>query len=359
MANGPRASNGFPFPSIYSRSPSSQGHQDLFGCERTTFESKAKRARQSTGVKAFSPRLARLCPLDTHPLSLSFLSNANLPPVAMFASPASHHPHQNPLAAAANGQQQQQQQQQPAQPVPPPSLREILDAFGKDGNGDREMLMSILSSKRAEEEVRPSSDRIRPGTIRAIADRFPLSLSSASPRSSTTRRSSSCSPSSIRRSRPTHSSPSSSSSGSARLRLAHPPRAATSRCRRPLRRTIRSARPRRRRRRHPSRARQPATRPTPGRLAGPTHSPCRSTASTSGPRSRPASTRPPRPGGRGARRRPRRHPVQQRPSTAPSSSLWRRRPSQRLRCRATRACRRRRCRRRRRARSSSLSSGQR
>jgi hypothetical protein len=70
----------------------------------------------------------------------------------MFASPASHHPHQNPLAAAANGQQQQPQAAQP--PLPPPSLREILDAFGKDGNGDREMLMSILSSKRAEEEVR-------------------------------------------------------------------------------------------------------------------------------------------------------------------------------------------------------------
>jgi hypothetical protein len=69
----------------------------------------------------------------------------------MFASPASHHPHQNPLAAAANGQQQPQAAQPP---LPPPSLREILDAFGKDGNGDREMLMSILSSKRAEEEVR-------------------------------------------------------------------------------------------------------------------------------------------------------------------------------------------------------------
>lgn len=73
----------------------------------------------------------------------------------MFASPASHHPHQHPLHAGGTAQPSQTTAGQ--QPLPPPSLREVLDAFGRDGNGDREMLMSILASKRAEEEVRSAS----------------------------------------------------------------------------------------------------------------------------------------------------------------------------------------------------------
>jgi hypothetical protein len=35
----------------------------------------------------------------------------------------------------------------------PPSLREILEAFSKDGGGDRDLLLAILGAKRAEEEV--------------------------------------------------------------------------------------------------------------------------------------------------------------------------------------------------------------
>ena len=40
------------------------------------------------------------------------------------------------------------------QPTPPSSLTSILDSFRRSGEGDRELLLSILGAKKAEEEVR-------------------------------------------------------------------------------------------------------------------------------------------------------------------------------------------------------------
>lgn len=39
------------------------------------------------------------------------------------------------------------------QPPPPASLGSILDSFRRSGEGDRELLLSILGAKKAEEEV--------------------------------------------------------------------------------------------------------------------------------------------------------------------------------------------------------------
>jgi hypothetical protein len=39
------------------------------------------------------------------------------------------------------------------QPPPPSSLSSILDSFRRSGEGDRELLLSILGAKKAEEEV--------------------------------------------------------------------------------------------------------------------------------------------------------------------------------------------------------------
>ena len=44
-----------------------------------------------------------------------------------------------------------------AQPAPPSSLTSILDSFRRSGEGDRELLLSILGAKKAEEEVRLGS----------------------------------------------------------------------------------------------------------------------------------------------------------------------------------------------------------
>ncbi|TYJ56737.1 hypothetical protein B9479_002507 [Cryptococcus floricola] len=38
-------------------------------------------------------------------------------------------------------------------PAPPASLNSILDSFRKSGEGDRELLLSILGAKKAEEEA--------------------------------------------------------------------------------------------------------------------------------------------------------------------------------------------------------------
>jgi hypothetical protein len=39
------------------------------------------------------------------------------------------------------------------QPSPPASLASILDSFRRSGEGDRDLLLSILGAKKAEEEV--------------------------------------------------------------------------------------------------------------------------------------------------------------------------------------------------------------
>jgi hypothetical protein len=39
------------------------------------------------------------------------------------------------------------------QPAPPASLSSILESFRKSGEGDRDLLLSILGAKKAEEEV--------------------------------------------------------------------------------------------------------------------------------------------------------------------------------------------------------------
>jgi hypothetical protein len=41
------------------------------------------------------------------------------------------------------------------QPAPPASLSSILESFRKSGEGDRDLLLSILGAKKAEEEVSP------------------------------------------------------------------------------------------------------------------------------------------------------------------------------------------------------------
>jgi hypothetical protein len=41
----------------------------------------------------------------------------------------------------------------PLQPAPPASLSAILDSFRRSGEGDRDLLLSILGAKKAEEEV--------------------------------------------------------------------------------------------------------------------------------------------------------------------------------------------------------------
>lgn len=149
-------------------------------------------------------------------------------------------PQQQPHGPTFNAHQATLQQQQQA--LAPPSLREILDAFSKDGNGDRDMLMSLLASKRAEEEVRFPFAFCRPclpslsslyrrlsfwsfvyfdlapslpfPSCETLADLFPALFSSRRGllASSTTRRSYSCSPSRTRPSKPPPSSPSSSAS---------------------------------------------------------------------------------------------------------------------------------------------------
>ncbi|KAL7413279.1 hypothetical protein BDY24DRAFT_389532 [Mrakia frigida] len=66
-----------------------------------------------------------------------------------------------PRPVASSSQLQQQHDPTPQPPPPssntfqllPPSLTEILDAFSKNGGGDRELLLAILSAKRAEEDV--------------------------------------------------------------------------------------------------------------------------------------------------------------------------------------------------------------
>jgi len=41
----------------------------------------------------------------------------------------------------------------PTQPAPPPSFADIMKSFSKDGNGDSQTLLAILSAKQAEEDV--------------------------------------------------------------------------------------------------------------------------------------------------------------------------------------------------------------
>ncbi|KAG6815862.1 hypothetical protein H0H87_010718 [Tephrocybe sp. NHM501043] len=43
--------------------------------------------------------------------------------------------------------------------TPPPSLREILTAYRNKGDGDRDMLLAMLSAKTAEDQVKPLCTR--------------------------------------------------------------------------------------------------------------------------------------------------------------------------------------------------------
>lgn len=45
---------------------------------------------------------------------------------------------------------------------PPPSLREILEAYKARGDGDREMLLAMLNAKSSEDQVSPHAVRSVP-----------------------------------------------------------------------------------------------------------------------------------------------------------------------------------------------------
>ncbi|CED82337.1 hypothetical protein [Phaffia rhodozyma] len=77
----------------------------------------------------------------------------------MFCPPPQRHHFPEPASGPASASEHplahtptQHQQQHHANVALPPTLREILDAFSKDGNGDRELLLAILGAKKAEED---------------------------------------------------------------------------------------------------------------------------------------------------------------------------------------------------------------
>lgn len=50
----------------------------------------------------------------------------------------------------------------PVSQPPPPSLREILEAYKARGDGDREMLLAMLNAKSSEDQVSPFAVRSVP-----------------------------------------------------------------------------------------------------------------------------------------------------------------------------------------------------